>query len=917
MKNQSELNKAKFYEGLITFITSISLTKKSVQFFYFWARTRLVQRALMIMSLIWIVLIFYKSVLVVELMRHNVNISKETAEALLPKRQGLQRLLENSFQQYLFTPQSPIISTPTKLNIVTTTEMPDLEFTEEKFKASTSTINYLKENLYDFLTIEKIADTEKPYVKQTLKGHTWESLNFYHWHTLFHNYNVSLFNRYVAILPEINLNRLVKHSDIIKFRNKEEIKINNSTLVSHDNEIFVSNNMRLDEKANEINLNERLDKAHIKDNLAKEDNSPFKNAIFELVGIVILGIPTIFFILYLLTVFYKCLCSKKYEEWRRTWSTKSIKRQYKKIHSRPANLNAKYQKCKKKNSDYEDSDDDNCQELHSCASSCHETDFTSDSDHELYNVIDESKQNDQSSVFEKKTNQLDKDILLNKIINGQKDNIDLLPIKCFNTENSITKFHKFPIDLLTVGSYKLVTSDINNQILIWSLASSMTTDYDLIQKIDLNSMNKKCTEKSNPSAIWSIHISNNDRYLFVGQSNGQFRVFDLLDNSDALTNQTYDNLEDNLSSINNGITHIINLKNFTSIPISTNLSEEKMNHRNSEPLYILIVRLIGFIEIIRYHQAKFSSLFLSRVYDTPVTKVSYSGNHLVASSQDYTFKIFQLSLSLEEITMKLLSTEYVKSEITTICIHESLIAVGTKNGHVYLWNLNYLQFDFCLSREKTNDLNSRFNQKPINELKVVKNLVISLNEDHQMCIWDRTKGTLIKEFTFFQPKSSQNSILKSLKLFGFYNYFASLFSMNQSNELSLTSDFCSQSLPTMCLYSKNLLITGGFSCVFIWNLKNGGELVKKINLIRPINLDCFQSKQSRIQSQCKNQKNNNLFHKYSHKYYVKKIDLVKHQSIEIRKSSPKRTIEKLLLISDYTDSIYVIKIPLNVLKELE
>lgn len=61
------------------------LINKSVQFFYFWAKTRLVQRCVMVLSVVWIILIFYKSLLVVELMRHDVNVSKETVEALLPK----------------------------------------------------------------------------------------------------------------------------------------------------------------------------------------------------------------------------------------------------------------------------------------------------------------------------------------------------------------------------------------------------------------------------------------------------------------------------------------------------------------------------------------------------------------------------------------------------------------------------------------------------------------------------------------------------------------------------------------------------------------------------------------------------------------------------------------------------------------
>jgi len=61
------------------------LTNKSSQLLYFWARTRIVQRAVMLLCLFWFFLIFYKSLVVVELLNYDVNISKETVDALLPK----------------------------------------------------------------------------------------------------------------------------------------------------------------------------------------------------------------------------------------------------------------------------------------------------------------------------------------------------------------------------------------------------------------------------------------------------------------------------------------------------------------------------------------------------------------------------------------------------------------------------------------------------------------------------------------------------------------------------------------------------------------------------------------------------------------------------------------------------------------
>ena len=145
-----------------------------------------------------------------------------------------------------------------------------------------------------------------------------------------------------------------------------------------------------------------------------------------------------------MTLFYKCLCSKQYEEWRQTWSTSNIKRQYKKIHSRSneaSSANARkahryhvHRHRKRKYSDailtegYEN-------ESGSETSISRESDFSSDSDYESCKIVDGSggMHSNENSDYEQKMNKLDKDVLLNKIINGQKDDVDLTPVKYFNS----------------------------------------------------------------------------------------------------------------------------------------------------------------------------------------------------------------------------------------------------------------------------------------------------------------------------------------------------------------------------------------------------------------------------------------------------------------------------------------------------
>lgn len=190
-------------------------SNKSAQFFYFWARTRLVQRVIMVLSALWIILIFYKSMLIVELMRHDVNVNKETVEALLPKGMGLPQLIKHN---YLFTSTAAY-------NTVASSSPPVNQAHDS------TTIDYFKRHFQKLvlpsprtrsafdhesgvvLEDRSSFDWESQGIDQRatkfddIDYHSWKSLSPNHWLSLFSYYNMSLYNRYVAILPQINLYR--------------------------------------------------------------------------------------------------------------------------------------------------------------------------------------------------------------------------------------------------------------------------------------------------------------------------------------------------------------------------------------------------------------------------------------------------------------------------------------------------------------------------------------------------------------------------------------------------------------------------------------------------------------------------------------------------------------------------------------
>lgn len=488
----------------------------------------------------------------------------------------------------------------------------------------------------------------------------------------------------------------------------------------------------------------------------------------------------------------------------------------------------------------------------------------------------------------------------------------------------ISKLHKYPIDIISHGTFKCATCDINNQIVIWSLNISLTsTENECLQTIDLNLLNKTQPEQSSSMlsdiAIWSLCVTSDDKYLLVGQSNGEMRVFNLHVTSDDYNhNKVYYQEASPVSTLNNGITHIINFK---SLFYNSNLVENT-NHRDnsSEPLYVIIIRLNGFIELIKYTEPSspscpspcFHSMFSIRVHMSPITQISFNGSHFITTSQDCTFRAFQFCVVNNELAMELVLTEQLKSEITSIAIQDTYAALGTRDGLIYMWNLAFGRCESCLSRPRTKEEMD----ETIIKLLIVQDFVVSLNENHQMCIWNRQKGKLIKEFTFFAPKPTNKSYFESV----LSNLLAITFhaAKQKQSKNPLGDALCQlQPPPTMCLYSKNLLITGGCSCIFIWNISNGGELVKKINLIKPVQINKAHTLQGNRQpSNC----SKTLGHKYSHKFYVKQISVIIQKSFDVPRSgkgSLKMLKNKVLLITDYTDTIYVLKIPSYIFQELD
>lgn len=843
-------------------------TNKSVQFFYFWANTRLVQRVIIFLAVLWILLIFYKSLLVVELMRYDVNVKKETVEALLPKGVGFSKLFKDNFQQLLFTTTNKPQLNQNKLI--------DSGLTFDNLKQSFNNLMVDKNNSYKGYGSSTVSsynsfESKKAYL---LGEQNWQSLSYYHWLTLFSYYNISLYDRYVTILPQINLYSLINKSDILKFRNMNEInKYNSFITVDNESKFLLENdNYSTIGKVNHL-FAERIN---------AESDRQVKSAVFELMAIVVFGIPAIFTIVYLLAILYKFLCSKNYEEWRKTWSTSNIRQKYKLIHRK-----------RTKSMNENDFFDKKC-------SNCYSKSESECSDSEFSDEIG-SKSSNHLLNLGKKTNQ---DDYINKIINGQKDEIDLVPFKTIDCDSELR--HDYSLDLLSIGSCLFVTSDVSNQLKIWSLDDSI-----------YNTINM-----DNCASIWSICLTDDDQFVLVGFSDGSAKFINLT------TNHTIDYQSNN----SNGITDIKELK--SKINKSDTFLRQNFSFLNEEnySYSFLICRLNGVLELIEIENKNFNLMYKMKAHGSPITNFCYAngGDYLLTSSQDLILKIIKINCSnfnqndkiikQKELRIMFESIDHADSPITSICIDKDNTinaATGSQDGTIFIWNLFT-----CEKIRVLNDImNGKLKSPGIIKLELSQNLLISINYEHQMCIFNRVKGKLIKEFKFFAPIiPSQNrlnedsdlnsftddslnfvsSSIFSFLISGLFNFLYKNIFYNRSNGKKIdevkSEEMSFQPIPSMCLYSRSILITGGCSSIFLWNIEKG-ELIKKISI----------------------KKYDKIGKNYSQLNTIKDIKLIGLSDFNSKSSlnAKLKRANKLVLVTDYNDAIYVLKIPISIVQNYD
>lgn len=199
-----------------------------------------------------------------------------------------------------------------------------------------------------------------------------------------------------------------------------------------------------------------------------------------------------------------------------------------------------------------------------------------------------------------------------------------------------------------------------------------------------------------------------------------------------------------------------------------------------------------------------------------------------------------------------------------------------------------------------------------------------------MCIWNRQNGELVRDFQFISPtlfskvrkntsyesgdlNATTDQTLNSMTATIFnsietklLNFMSSRFlfanSSNNSRQVLGSSEQIIMPPPTMCLYSRNILITGGCSCIFLWNIRKG-ELIKKININK------MRRPSMRMEENLEN---------YSLSNQIKQVKMIRQLDKSMKYLNTNRTkFNKLIIVTDFTDSIYVLRIPSNLIQNFD
>ncbi|KAK3733745.1 hypothetical protein RRG08_026859 [Elysia crispata] len=250
---------------------------RRIKVFYFIAKFRLVQKFIMVCTVIWIILFLYKTGLV----------DKITGEQEVPET--INRL-------------SGVQSHPFEATSLSSADAPRPEDEVMSPPSPHSRGSILED------------EPQTGLVEHT-NLELWRKLSPMHWPRLLRCFNISLTGRYISILPVIHLSDIIDPLVAIEMRHPIDkatmaAKPSFTHQTSYNGDSKIAEN---DSQKQHHYYHDKFDKFYPKSR-------------HEFVATVVLCILSVIVITYFMTMLYRCMCSRNYSRWRHSWARSGRRR---------------------------------------------------------------------------------------------------------------------------------------------------------------------------------------------------------------------------------------------------------------------------------------------------------------------------------------------------------------------------------------------------------------------------------------------------------------------------------------------------------------------------------------------------------------------------------------------------------------
>lgn len=261
---------------------------KRLKIFNFWARTRFFQRAFMLWMTVWIFSIVYNS----GIFEH----------IFVMEMKNRTDYFEDADSDHFASVHSNLNAPSDEIKAGDT-----LSFIEKEGDAQQKS-TYFDEKQYNLT--EQLNRLKHPEVDTNMH------LSNFHWSSILKQYNISMSGKYCTVLPTIRLSHAVTSDEAIHLRNVDEKpKLHfqwKALAIALDPIDFAD----IDEKEGSIAY-------HLTNAGGYNIGSTplYPKTPMEMLLATILCLISIFVLTYAMVVFYRCICSRNYAEWRSSWNS--------------------------------------------------------------------------------------------------------------------------------------------------------------------------------------------------------------------------------------------------------------------------------------------------------------------------------------------------------------------------------------------------------------------------------------------------------------------------------------------------------------------------------------------------------------------------------------------------------------------